>query len=84
MNQQLMEFQQGLVHIAHFPKKKKKKHLQSLCEVGYLTSSPFHDPNFAGATDLMRDGTMMADSPCEQLQQMLNVHLCCGSFDVEG
>lgn len=26
-----------------------------------------------GATDLMRDGTMMADSPCEQLQQMLNV-----------
>lgn len=82
MNQQLMEFQQGLVHIAHFPK--KKKHLQSLCEVGYLTSSPFHDPNFAGATDLMRDGTMMADSPCEQLQQMLNVHLCCGSFDVEG
>ena len=33
-----------------------------------------------GATDLMRDGTMMADSPCEQLQQMLNVHLCCGCF----
>ncbi|CAJ1410596.1 unnamed protein product [Effrenium voratum] len=26
-----------------------------------------------GATDLMRDGTMMADSPCRELEEMLNV-----------